>query len=594
MADSEKGKSHKEDIIDYTMDGTVDIKGRPCLRSKGGRWFACSFIVVFEAFERLAYFGVAPNLVVYLTNKLHQGTVESANNVTNWYGTIMLTPILGAYIADSYLGRYWTFIFSSAVYLLGMILLTLTVSLPSLRPSTCNSLDGEDCKNHTNGFQVAIFFLALYIIAVGAGGIKPNISTLGADQFDVHNTKERAQKLSFFNWWTCGIFCGNLLSSTVLIYIQDNVSFTVGYIIPTMALAFSILVFILGTPLYRHKLPSGSPITKIAQVLVATIRKWKVPHTIDSKELYEHDSEYYSKKGKNKIKHSASLRFFDKAAVMTGSNSPWMLCPVTQIEETKQIIKLLPVCMTTIIPSVMMAQVLTLFIKQGVTLNRNIGPHFQIPPASLSSFFTIGALISVIIYDRIFVPLLRKHTKNPRGISMLQRIGIGQALHIFIMSMAALIERWRLSIVRDHDLIHKRMTIVPLTVFALLPQFALMGVAEMLVEVGKMEFFYDQAPEGMKSLGASFFTTTVGIGYFASSFLLSTVAKVTRKGGRNGWIENDLNKSHLDYYYEFFVVLNVINFILFLLVSKFYVYNREVIETGQNEMKEIFVEFVSE
>ncbi|KAL0911844.1 hypothetical protein M5K25_017769 [Dendrobium thyrsiflorum] len=575
MADSEKGKSHKEDMIDYTMDGTVDLKGRPCLRSKGGRWSACSFIVVFEAFQRLAYYGVAPNLVIYLTNKFHQGTVESSNNFTNWFGTLMLTPILGAYIADSYLGRYWTFIFFSAIYLL---------------PATCNSLD---CKNHSNGFQVGIFFLALYIIAMGAGGIKPNISTLGADQFDVHNIKERAQKLSFFNWWAFVIFFGNLLSSTVLIYIQDNVSFTVGYIIPTMALAFSILVFVLGTPLYRHKLPSGSPITRIAQVLVATIRKWKVPHTIDSEELYELDSEYYSKKGKYKIKHSASLRFFDKAAVMTGSNSPWILCSVTQIEETKQIIKLLPVCITTIVPSVMMAQVLTLFIKQGVTLNRNIGPHFQIPPASLSCFFTIGTLISVVIYDRIFVPLLKKHTKNPRGISMLQRIGIGQALHIFTMIMASLIERWRLSIVRDHDLIDKRMTIVPLTIFSLLPQFVLMGVAEMFVEVGKMEFFYDQAPEGMKSLGASFFTTTVGIGYFASSFLLSTVAQVTRKGGRNGWIENDLNKSHLDYYYEFFVVLNVINFILFLLVSKFYVYNREVNET-ESEIKETFAEFVSE
>ncbi|KAL0911843.1 hypothetical protein M5K25_017768 [Dendrobium thyrsiflorum] len=591
MAHTEKGEGHKENSVDYTMDGTIDIKGRPCLRSKGGRWSACSFIVVFEAFERLAYFGVAPNLILYLTNKLHQGTVESSNNVTNWLGTIMLTPILGAYIADSHLGRYWTFIFSSAIYLLGMILLSLTVSLPSLRPPACNSLNVEDCKTHTNEIQVAIFFLALYIIALGAGGTKPNISTLGADQFDIYDPKEKALKLSFFNWWTFAIFFGNLLSTTFLVYIQDNVSFSVGYIIPTVALAFSILVFFLGTPFYRHKLLSGSPITRIAQVLVASVRKWKVPFPIDSTELYELDSEYYSKKAHYKINHSASLRFFDKAAVMIDSKSPWMLCPITQVEETKQIIKLLPVFITSIIPSVMMAQVLTLFIKQGVTLNRNIGRNFKIPSASLSSFFSIGTLTSLAIYDRCFVPLMRKHTKNSRGITMLQRIGLGEALHIIIMIMAALIERWRLSIVRNHDLVYQK-NIVPLTVFILSPQFILMGVAEMLVEVGKMEFFYDQAPEGMKSLGASFFTTSIGIGNFLSSFLLSTVARVTRKEGKSGWIENNLNASHLDYYYGFFVVLNVINFLLFLVVSKFYVYNKEGVEID-NEMKEIATVIVS-
>lgn len=65
---------------------------------------------VYEVFERMAYFGIASNLILYLTKKLHQGTVTSANNVTNWVGTIFLTPILGAYIADAYLGRYWTYI----------------------------------------------------------------------------------------------------------------------------------------------------------------------------------------------------------------------------------------------------------------------------------------------------------------------------------------------------------------------------------------------------------------------------------------------------------------------------------------------------
>ena len=76
------------------------------------------FFKGYEVFERMAYYGISSNLVIYLTDKLHEGTVKSANNVTNWAGTVWLTPILGAYIADTYLGRYWTFVIASGIYLL--------------------------------------------------------------------------------------------------------------------------------------------------------------------------------------------------------------------------------------------------------------------------------------------------------------------------------------------------------------------------------------------------------------------------------------------------------------------------------------------
>jgi hypothetical protein len=53
---------------------------------------------VYELFKRMAYYGIASNLVIYLTDKLHQGSVEASNNVTNWSGTVFLTPLLGAYV----------------------------------------------------------------------------------------------------------------------------------------------------------------------------------------------------------------------------------------------------------------------------------------------------------------------------------------------------------------------------------------------------------------------------------------------------------------------------------------------------------------
>lgn len=71
----------------------------------------------YEVCERMAYYGIATNLVLYLTREMKEGTVKSSNSVTNWVGTVWITPILGAYIADTYLGRYWTFMVASVIYL---------------------------------------------------------------------------------------------------------------------------------------------------------------------------------------------------------------------------------------------------------------------------------------------------------------------------------------------------------------------------------------------------------------------------------------------------------------------------------------------
>ncbi|XP_057781629.1 protein NRT1/ PTR FAMILY 5.2-like [Salvia miltiorrhiza] len=559
----------------YTQDGTFDLKGRPVLRSTTGKWKACYFIVGYEAIERMAYYGIASNLVIYLTTKLHEGTVESANNVTNWIGTVWMTPLIGAYIADTYLGRYWTFMIASCIYLMGMVLLTLVVSLSALRPPPCG--DGvmeKDCDKKASTFQIGIFYLALYIIAIGTGGTKPNISTMGADQFDDYEPQEKFQKLSFFNWWMFSIFLGTLFSNTFLVYIQDNVGWAVGYALPTVGLAVSILVFIVGTRYYRHKPPSGSPLTRMARVLVATLRKWRLVVPDEPKQLHELPLEHYSTSGTFRLDHSSSLSFLDKAAVVSNSKSPWMLCSVTQVEETKQMMKMIPILVATFIPSTLLPQTQTLFVKQGATLQRNIGPHFKIPPASLSAFITIFMLISIVLYDRFLVPLIRKYTKNPRGITLLQRMGIGLLLHIIIMATASFAERRRLSVARRNGITGKD-EIVPLSIFILLPQFALMGVADNFVEVAKIEFFYDQAPQGMKSLGAAYFTTSLGIGYFLSSFLLSTVADITKRRG-NGWILNNLNVSHLDYYYAFYAVISLLNLLFFLFVARLFVYNTEV------------------
>ncbi|KAM1216484.1 hypothetical protein ACFX2J_012758 [Malus domestica] len=534
----------------------------------------------------MAYYGISSNLILYLTKKLHQGTVTSANNVTNWVGTIWITPILGAYVADAHLGRYWTFLIASLIYLSGMSVLTLAVSLPSLKPPPCLDSHVENCKKAST-LHLAVFYGALYTLAIGTGGTKPNISTIGADQFDDFDAKEKKHKLSFFNWWMFSIFFGTLFANTVLVYIQDNVGWALGYGLPTLGLLLSVLIFLAGTPFYRHKVPSGSPFTRMAKVIVAALRKGSVTLPIDPKELHELNLEEYEKKGKFRIDSTPTLRFLNKAAVKTGSTSPWMICSVTQVEETKQMLRMIPILVATFVPSTMVAQINTLFVKQGTTLDRSLG-SFKIPPASLAAFVTLSMLVSVVLYDRFFVKIMRRVTKNPRGITLLQRMGIGMVLHILIMVVASLTERYRLHLAKQHGVVESGGQ-VPITILVLLPQFVLMGTADAFLEVAKIEFFYDQAPESMKSLGTSFSMTTLGMGNFISSFLLSTVSHITKKHGHKGWILNNLNASHLDYYYAFFTVLNILNVIFFLFMTKMYVYKAEIsdsIEVLTEELRE--------
>ncbi|PPR95187.1 hypothetical protein GOBAR_AA25483 [Gossypium barbadense] len=87
-----------------------------------------------ECCERLAYYGINTNLVNYLKFQLNQRNVMAVSNVTNWSGKCYVMPLIGAFFADAYLGRYWTIASFSIIYVFGMIILTISASIHGLKP----------------------------------------------------------------------------------------------------------------------------------------------------------------------------------------------------------------------------------------------------------------------------------------------------------------------------------------------------------------------------------------------------------------------------------------------------------------------------
>jgi len=185
-----------------------------------------------------------------------------------------------------------------------MTLLTVAVSLKSLRPACSNGI----C-NKASTSQIAFFYTALYTMAIGAGGTKPNISTFGADQFDYFNPNEKELKASFFNWWMFTSFLGALIATLGLVYIQENLGWGLGYGIPTAGLILSLVIFYIGTPIYRHKVrTTTAPARDLVRVPIAAFRNRKLQLPINPSDLYEHNLQHYVNTGKRQVYHTPTLR----------------------------------------------------------------------------------------------------------------------------------------------------------------------------------------------------------------------------------------------------------------------------------------------
>lgn len=160
-------------------------------------------------------------------------------------------------------------------------------------------------------WQMVYLYVFLYVTGFGAAGIRPCVSSFGADQFD-ENTRDYNSNLDrFFNFFYLSVTLGAIVAFTAVVYIQMELGWGFAFGALAVAMAVSNMVFFFGTPLYRHRLPGGSPLTRVAQVLVAAFRKRNASfHTSEYVGLYELQGKRCAIKGSAKIPHTDDFRYF--------------------------------------------------------------------------------------------------------------------------------------------------------------------------------------------------------------------------------------------------------------------------------------------
>lgn len=258
----------------------------------------------------------------------------------------------------------------------------------------------------------------------------------------------------------------------------------------------------------------------------------------------------------------------------------WRLCSVQQVEEVKCVLRVLPTWFAAVIFHLMINQQHTYAVFQAQQSNRRLGNiSFKIPAASYVVFMMLSMTIWIPIYDRIFVPFLRRLTGKEGGITLLQRMGIGIGISIITMLVSGVVEEHRRTTALTKPTVGfqpRRGAVSSMSGMFLIPQFALAGLADAFTSIGLVEFYYKQFPENMRSIGGSLFFCALAGSSYLSSLLITIVHQTTQGAATGNWLPEDLNKGRLDYYYYMIAGLEVLNLGYFLVYARWYEYK----ETG--------------
>ncbi|XP_048725933.1 solute carrier family 15 member 2 isoform X1 [Caretta caretta] len=258
-----------------------------------------AFIVVNEFCERFSYYGMKALLTLYFLNFLHWDENLSTTIYHAFSGLCYFTPVLGALIADTWLGKYKTIIYLSIVYVIGHVIKSVG-AIPTV---------GDQVVH------VGLSMLGLALIALGTGGIKPCVAAFGGDQFEEEHAYERNK---FFSVFYLAINAGSLISTFVTPVLKGDVKcfggdcYALAFGVPAALMVIALVVFISGSGMYKKTPPRGNVLLEVCQCIEFAIRN-RLKNFYKQMPKREHwldwASEKYSKQLINEIKMVTRVLF---------------------------------------------------------------------------------------------------------------------------------------------------------------------------------------------------------------------------------------------------------------------------------------------
>uniref|UniRef100_UPI00398F4981 solute carrier family 15 member 1-like n=1 Tax=Pristiophorus japonicus TaxID=55135 RepID=UPI00398F4981 len=379
------------------------IQPRTSLPSCFGYPVSIFFIVVNEFCERFSYYGMRAVLVLYFRYFLRWDEDLATAVYHAFVALCFLAPILGAIIADSWLGKFKTIIYLSIVYALGQ----LVISISSIADISDKNTDG---KPDNLNLHVGLSMFGLLLIALGTGGIKPCVSAFGGDQFEDHQEKQRSR---FFSIFYLSINAGSLISTVItpILRAQEcgkvpQACYPLAFGVPAALMAVALVVFIGGSSLYKKTSPQGNIVLTVSKCIGFAI-----------KNRFRHRGKQYPKRE----------HFMDWATEKYDERL---------IAQIKIVLKVLFLYIPLPMFWALFDQQGSRWTFQATRMDGNFG-GLDIHPDQMQTVNPILILILVPVVDGIVYPLIAKCKLN---FTPLKRMTVGMFLAALAFVAAALVQ----------------------------------------------------------------------------------------------------------------------------------------------------------
>ncbi|KAL2480469.1 Protein NRT1/PTR FAMILY 5.5 [Abeliophyllum distichum] len=517
-------------------------------------------------------------MMAYLTNVWKLGFTRAAAILNVFWGLVATLPLLLKFLVDTLIGHYWMLLISSISYTVGLGFLSMsTPPVLAKAMGTCSEYKPE-CIG--NGQQI-LFYTGLALVVIGGCGHITSWAQFASEQInEEEEIKNGTRCCNCFGLYT--VIITTIVAVIVLSYVK---LWSIRFGIPAICSLVATLLFFSGSRTYKYVSPLGSPLTAFVRVFVASTTKVFYALPKDVSKLYE-----YENSDTEVAPHTKSLRCLDKAAIIEPSKTleeqrknRWRLCTVTEVEESKTIVRMIPVWLTFIFCGVVSSIGFTYFIEQLDNLNPKVG-RLEFPAIVLLWFYNQAKTICNELYVYFTNSLGQSGSRK-----FAPAIGIVLSMISAVLCciVAANVENRRLNVVQKHGLLDKPDETIPMTMFWLLPQFLLLAALDGLFYSSALSFFKDQSPVSIEKYLPFFIGGVYGVGILSSVLSVYIVGKISESGGKPNWFQHNLNRSRLDKYYRTLAWLSAINLVIFIVVAIFYRFKESNL---QNLEAEEFIE----